>query len=174
MKRVFLMRHAKSSHDEPTLKDHERPLNKRGQESCGVMGRFMNEQGYLPDFVLCSTAVRTRETLQRLEKEWSRIPLKTYKPLFYCAGAAPYLESIYTAHASDDAVLLVGHNPDVTEAALSLLKNSFPDLRQQIHHKYPTGALLALDFEVETWADIEKISPVNAVFVTPKSLKSEG
>jgi phosphohistidine phosphatase len=173
MKRVFLVRHAKASPPEGAMKDHERPLNERGQNAAVHMGKFMNGEGFLPDFALCSTAVRTKETLEILEKQWDRIPLKTYKPLLYSGGKTPYLHSIYTAHASDDSILLVGHNPDIQEVALHLLKSSFPEIRQKINHKYATCGLLVLDFDTQMWDDIQTALPINAVYMTPKSLPDE-
>lgn len=171
MKRVILVRHAKASPAETGMKDHERPLNEKGEQACELVGDYMENKKLIPDFVFCSTARRTRQTLELLEKKWSSSPLKTFKPLLYGGGVNPYFDVIYTASAADDSIMIVGHNPDIQLTGLDLLKEASPEIYAKIEKKYATAGVLVMDFEVDVWSEIKYKSPVSASFMTPKMLR---
>lgn len=163
MKRLILTRHAKSSWDDPTMSDHDRPLNERGQAAAADLGQWLASRGYLPDEVLCSDALRTRETYAGLALVDA--PEAALKPSLYHAG--PDVMLAVLKHATGDCVMMVGHNPGIAEFAHRLVSKTpiSPEFR-----KYPTGATLVLDFAIDNWADVGFGQGVTADFVVPREL----
>ena len=147
--RLILMRHAKSDWS-ATLDDHARPLNKRGRISAAAMGDWLRAMGYLPDEVLCSSAARTQETLDRLNLPPTATQIRD--ALYH---AAPATMARALAEASGRTVLMVGHNPGIHALVMTLLsevkEGVSPDILMQ---GYRTGTLSAFTFDVETWADV--------------------
>src|SRR5262249_2668583 len=94
MKTLYLLRHAKSSWEETGLEDHDAPLNARGIENAEQMGKYMPKKGYAPALVLCSSATRTRETLEHLERQLSGKPVTTYERALYLATPGQVLRRV--------------------------------------------------------------------------------
>ena len=139
MRRLFLLRHAKSAWDDPALDDFDRPLNERGRNAAAAMAAFFNREGYRPDVVLCSPARRTRETLAA----FSGLPQPAFPPALYHASAETIIRLVEDGLASG-SVLVVGHNPGMHNAVLRLLPNDAPE-RPRLRAKFPTGALAVFD-----------------------------
>jgi phosphohistidine phosphatase len=135
MKRLYLLRHAKSSWDDESLADHDRPLSGRGRRAADAIGRHLRDEGIAPELVLCSSAARTRETLARigLEGEAERG--------LYGASATELLARLRELPPGIESVMLIGHNPGMHDLAL-LLTGEPGD-------KYPTGALATI--ELDNW-----------------------
>jgi phosphohistidine phosphatase len=144
--RLYLLRHAKSSWDEPGLADHDRPLAPRGRRAAKAMGRYLREQGIEPDLILCSSATRARQTLERLGLPGARI-----EPGLYGADAATLRRFIPKAASA----MLIGHNPGIHDLAVSLARSGprVPELAA----KFPTGALATL--ELDTGELIDFVRP---------------
>jgi len=147
MKRLILMRHAKSDWPGPATDDHDRTLNERGRSNAASLGIWLKEKDLRPDVVLCSTATRTRETLGLLNLEGQ--PEILFVKELYLADAEKILATLQTA--SGDTVLLLGHNPGIADMAEQIVKT--PPNRDGMHH-YPTGATIAISFDAENWSDI--------------------
>ncbi|WP_425099969.1 SixA phosphatase family protein [Tropicibacter sp. S64] len=161
MKRLILMRHAKSdwSFD---LEDHARPLNARGQRSAEALGDWMREKGYLPDRVLCSDSTRTRETLARAALD---APVN-YLSALYNAAPTTILDLLYDT-AKGDAVLVLAHNPGMGILMESVVQAP-PD-----HPKFPhcpTGATLVVDFDIDSWQDLQPGSGRVVDYIVPRDL----
>ena len=154
MKRLLLLRHAKSSWDNE-LADHDRPLNARGERAATLMGAYMRQAGLIPDLTLCSTAVRTRETLAWVESAIGTKLKVDYQSGLYMASGGQIADAIRAAPDDVRTVLLIGHNPGMEEAALRLSEPDGNGLRDDIAAKYPTGALSVIDFDADSWRDIE-------------------
>lgn len=135
MKRLYLLRHAKSSWDDESLPDHDRPLSGRGRRAADAIGRHLRDEGIAPELVLCSSAARTRETLARigLDGEIERA--------LYGAGASELLARLRELPPSVESVLMIGHNPGMHDLALALTGEP--------SDKYPTGALATI--ELDDW-----------------------
>ena len=118
---LSLLRHAKSSWKDPTIADHDRPLNTRGTTEAPVMGKAMAEHGLDPDLVLCSTARRTRDTLQLVLPELKTEPKIVYEDGLYHGTAQEMLDLLREVAAPASQVLLVGHNPELQSFALDLI-----------------------------------------------------
>jgi phosphohistidine phosphatase len=148
MKRLYLLRHAKSSWKHPELADHDRPLAGRGRRAAKTIAKYVREQGIAPELVLCSTARRARETLERIEPALGRRAVRVEGEL-YGASAAQLLERIRRVPDSVDSVLLIGHNPGMQDLALALAGTA-----PEIEAKYPTAALATLAYSGSAWSDL--------------------
>ncbi len=176
-KRLFVLRHAKSSWDEPGLDDHERPLSPRGRRAVEVIAEHMREQAIAPELVLCSTARRTRETLQALAPSGEML----MEPELYGASCSTIIERLQRVAAPTTSVMVIGHNPALQMLVLRLVKPTHhtgraavadrrpePDL-DQIQRKFPTAALASLSFEGPWRALAPGCARLDA-YVRPKQL----
>lgn len=172
MKTLLLLRHAKSSWDDPGLDDHERPLNERGQTAARQVGAFLTEQGYRPQLVLCSTARRTRETLA-LALPANHTDVRFTHDL-YLAAPDQILSALRTLEDEAESVMIVAHSPGTEQLALLLSRCDGPReeraSRDKIAEKFPTGALAVLELPSETWAAVEPGSGRLTAFVRPRDL----
>ncbi len=163
MKRLILMRHAKSDWSKAGASDHDRTLNDRGKMNATSLGIWLKEKGLVPKTVLCSTATRTRQTLDMLAVEGT--PEIRFEKTLYLADADEILKVLHSA--KDDTVLLIGHNPGIAIMAEQMVKT--PPNPDGIHH-YPTGATIVATFDVDNWADVSwGIGKVNSI-VVPRDL----
>jgi phosphohistidine phosphatase len=156
-RRLYLLRHAKSSWEEPGLPDHDRPLAPRGRRAAKAIGRHLRDHGIEPELVLCSSAVRAQQTLERIGLE-GRI-----EPELYGAGAEELLERLHAVPASVRSVMLIGHNPDLQELALLLASDA-----RELETKFPTGALATLT--LRAWAALGPGTAELTGFVRPRDL----
>jgi phosphohistidine phosphatase len=159
---LALMRHAKSSWDDPAQADHERPLNPRGRRAATRMGRYLRDEGIVPDLVLCSSARRARQTLELLSLG-PRVDVSIEEEL-YGAGAEAMLARLRRIGDAVSSVLLVGHNPGTQELALALTDE---DPRVV---SFPTAALADLRLRSDTWADLGPGGATLHAFVMPRQL----
>lgn len=149
-RRLILTRHAKSAWDDPSIGDHERPLNRRGLRAALELGEWLHSRGYEPDEVLCSTAERTRETWTRTAAAPLEVmPKVRYIDALYHAGPEVMLGILQGA--SGDCVMMIGHNPGIAEFAAMLPARAptDPDFR-----RYPTAATLVVDFQTGRWDEV--------------------
>lgn len=165
MKRLILTRHAKSSWDDPLIADHDRPLNDRGRGAAADLGQWLASRGYLPGEVLCSDALRTWETWSGVESTLASGATLRLKPNLYHAGSDVMLAVL--RHAEAPVVMMLGHNPGIAEFAARIVAHApvNPDFT-----RYPTGATLVVDFDVEAWADVAYGSGATEDFVVPREI----
>ena len=168
---LILLRHAKSSWKDPTLADHDRPLNTRGMAEAPVMGKTMVKHGLDPDLVLCSTARRTRDTLALVLPELKREPKILYEDGLYHGTSADMFGIVHEVGAGVGQVLLVGHNPELQEFALDLIGSGAKHLKDRLETKYPTAGLVALRFPTGAWKDVAVNSGKLELFLTPGDVK---
>ena len=168
---LCLLRHAKSSWKDPTIADHDRPLNTRGTAEAPVMGKAMAEHGLDPDLVLCSTARRTRDTLQLVLPELKTEPKIVYEDGLYHGTAQEMLDLLHGVAPSVNQVLLVGHNPELQSFALDLIGSGPKHLKDRLEAKYPTAGLVVLRFQAGAWKDIAVNSGKLELFLAPSDLK---
>src|SRR5512142_832967 len=162
-RRLMLLRHAKS--DWPDLPDRDRPLAKRGKRDAPVVGRWLHDQGYLPEIVICSAARRTRETWDLVAAELGGSPSVTFEPRAYAASALTLLYLVRELPAACHAALLIGHNPGVAELASTLIEaaGGAPGLR------FPTAAVAVLEFSGD-WAGLSLAGARLVAYTTPADL----
>lgn len=175
MKRLFLLRHAKANRDAPGIDDISRPLAERGREDAVHMGSFMREEAYIPDLVLCSTSVRTQESLALLLPELGARPLVQYRADLYLAMPEIILASIRRARETAGALMVVGHNPGIEECAHGLAREptdrKMRKRYQMMTDKFPTGSLAVIDFDVSQWSATGPGEGELELFVRPKDLR---
>ena len=136
---VSLLRHAKSSWDDSSLDDYERPLNKRGEAAAPRMGAFMAQHGLAPDLVLCSSAVRARQTLELVLPHLADRPQVVYEDGFYLAAPSAMLARLQKVDAKARHVLIVGHDPGMQGLALELAGDGDPALLQALCRQVSHG-----------------------------------
>lgn len=146
MKTLLIMRHAKSSWKDTKLKDRDRPLNKRGKRVAPQMGDLIKEKELIPQRILCSTALRAKQTAEALLTQ-----------LDY-QGDVEYLDKLYMAEA-DDCVRILRHQPDEIERILLIghnpgLESLIPMLTGRIE-ALPTAAIAYLSLPIKTWNDLK-------------------
>ncbi len=140
MKRLTLVRHAKSSWQDNGLSDHQRPLNKRGQNDAPTMAQRMQKRGSIPDQILCSSATRTRQTCAIFLNSWradETTPI--YHDALYLATTGTMQSLIEHTEASVAHLMIIAHNPGLEQLAL-LLHESAPQ-------RLPTCAMVHFEFE---------------------------
>ena len=169
MYRLMLFRHAKSDRPEG-VDDHERPLAKRGRKACPLMGRYMADEGLVPDLAVVSTARRARETWELARPAFGRDIVQQDEPRLYHTPAGTLLDVIRQTEPGIGTLLLVGHNPGMHDLALKLIgKASRSDL-SQLRLRYPTAGLLVIDFKIANWSEASEGSGRLERFETPKSV----
>jgi phosphohistidine phosphatase len=171
MKLVYLLRHAKSSWSDGTQRDHARPLNARGRDAADRIGEFLAEQPELPELALCSSAQRTRETLERVQRRLRRELPAEIEPELYLASGERLLARLRALPDTIARVLLVGHNPGIAELAERLAREGPAELRERLAEKYPTGALAVVRASVRRWNEISHGGRLEA-FVRPRDLEA--
>lgn len=165
MKRLILMRHAKSDWS-ATGDDHERPLNARGKASAQAMGQWLKKLGWQPDEILCSSATRTRQTLDLLGL--GQTPTHFERAL-YLAEAEEIMDALRTAKG--DTVLLLGHNHGIAECAHSIVTD-WPDHPR--FGDYPTCATSLITADIDTWPDLTTGIGTCVEFAIPREVIAEG
>lgn len=151
------MRHAKSSWAIPGARDFDRELNDRGFQDLVKMSNFIKKQGITPDKILCSSAIRTRQTVDSIIDAFAVEPDITYTERLYSSGVSEYIEIINSLENAK-SLMIIGHNPMCGTLATILPNSSDSDEFEKIAYKYPTAALSIINFEFESWAEVTKAS----------------
>ncbi len=172
MRRLLLLRHAKSSWAEPGASDHARPLNRRGQEAAPRIGAYLNRHKLVPDRVLCSTAKRARETWELVAAEMRAAPDTTYVERLYDAAPRTLFDVFRHADPAAQSVLVVSHNPGLQEVATDLIAAGDLDDRERLREKLPTGGLVVIDFAIADWSKLHTRSGRLERFVVPRMLEA--
>ncbi len=174
MRQLLLLRHAKSSWDDPQLSDHARPLNSRGRKAAKAMRHAMRDLGLAPDIVLVSSARRTLQTLEALEP-WDDQPLIEPMDQLYLADAQKLLAALRDVSDTARSVLLIGHNPGLHDLAMLLvgdraMKGAEPPRNiSRLAEGYPTGALT--EFSIPgPWSQLNEGGGRLLRFLAPRDL----
>jgi phosphohistidine phosphatase len=167
LKSITLLRHAKAVPYEEGVDDHARPLNPRGRAAATAIGR---ERGLsLPDFVLCSSARRTRETWELIRQGWEAPPASEITDDLYMADLPDLLRRIATLPAGLESVWLIGHNPGLHDLARHFARNApLTAAASELDRHFPTAARAVLIADADRWPDAEDASCRLAAFVLPE------
>lgn len=161
-RRLVLLRHAKSDWPE-NVPDHDRPLAKRGRRDAPSVGRWLRDKGYLPDVVICSTALRTRQTWELAATKLGAAPAVTFEPRAYAASALTLLYLARELPGDSRTALMIAHNPGVSELAASLAGT------HQHGMNFPTAGVAVLEFGGD-WPDLTPGQARLADFVVPRDM----
>ena len=168
MKRLLLLRHAKSSRDNARLQDFDRPLAKRGREAAPEIGRHMRKAGWLPDLVLCSNAKRTQETAGLVLAELGGHIKIHFLDTLYLAAPEQMLKEIHAVDSKVGTLLVVAHNPGTALLANHLAASGDKRALQHLREKYPTAALAVFEIDADSWSKFDRAKLID--FVTPKDI----
>jgi len=168
MKTLLLLRHAKSAWDNADLPDIDRPLSPRGRKAAPLMGERLNKAGYHPDLVLCSTAKRTRETLDLIAGSLPKKAKVQHLKELYMAVPREMLNVVAKTPDSAETVMLIGHNPGIGSLAGWLAGEGDSEMLSKIRRKFPTAAAAVITFDVPRWAEVAGESGVLTAFLRPR------
>ena len=170
-KTVLLLRHAKSAWSDPRLDDHERPLNRRGEQAAKAMAAHIARREPRPELILCSTALRTRQTLAPLVKllDAPAPPIALEKDL-YLASEDALLAHLQAVGDEISTVLLIAHNDGIWHLAEGLAGNGPAKTLAALREKYPTGTLATLHYPDRPWRDLAPGAAELTAFVRPRDL----
>lgn len=171
MNMLHLLRHAKSSAKED-LEDHERPLSRRGRKTARRVGRNLSAKLGTVDLVLCSSARRTRETLDLVLDEFCPAPRTSIEDELYLASREKLTARLGSLHPRDRNVLLIGHNPGLHELAVALADENSAIFRALASGKFPTAACVSLRVPAD-WSALGSSRHELIGYVTPDSLADE-
>jgi phosphohistidine phosphatase len=172
MRRLMLLRHAKSDLSRPGQSDHERDLNARGRETAPRVGHYLSRHGLRPDRVLCSTARRARTTWDLVAAEIAVPPPIAYERNLYNAQATTILAVVQGTDDAVQSILVVGHNPGLQDLADMAIAAGDLEHRERLHEKLPTAGLVVIDFAVDSWAEVHPRAGRLERFIVPRSLET--
>lgn len=160
MKKLFLIRHAKSDWSNPFLNDFNRPLSKRGKSNAPLMGKMINSKNIFPDLFLSSPAKRAKKTAFKIASEilFDRKEIYFNKNI-YDASSKTLLNIIKSIDNKYNIVFLVGHNPGLNMIAYNLI---------EFDNNIPTCGIIQIDFDVKNWEDISNTNSKLIIFEYPK------
>lgn len=170
MKRLAVLRHAKSSWDHPNIKDSDRPLNKRGRKAARAVGKELKRRKMRFDFVIASPAVRVRETLDELLEGYGGTLDVHFDDRIYETSEETLLEIVRDLPDDAKQPLLAGHNPGLERLVVGLTHDDDQGLRNRIAHKFPTGALAVVNLPASSWAGVATGSGEIAELILPREL----
>jgi phosphohistidine phosphatase len=170
MPSLTLLRHAKSSWDDPVTRDFDRPLNARGRRAAVAIGAWMQGQGLRFDHRVASPAVRVIETLDGVGEGYGAAIDPEWDRRIYLASAASLLDLVHAFPPTAGDALMVGHSPGLEELVLTLVPDAGDDaLRGEVAVKYPTAALATMTWE-GGWPDAHAGGARLTRFVRPRDL----
>jgi phosphohistidine phosphatase len=173
MRRLMLLRHAKSDWSKAGQRDHDRDLSERGRLAAPRMGAYLAKHGLSPDCVIVSTARRTRETWKLVAAALPARPRPVFDERIYEAMPEDILTAIRDTPASCQRLLVVGHNPGLQDLALQLIKGGSKDALDRLRDKFPTAGLALIDVPRDDWASLHAGSGRIESFMTPRLLSEK-
>jgi phosphohistidine phosphatase len=176
MRRLILLRHAKTERDSPSGHDRDRRLDTRGRTDAPVTGSYLAEHQLAPDLALVSPATRTRETWDLLAKAFDPAPAVEFVSALYGADASELLEILRAASGRADdrnlkSIMVVAHNPGLHELSLDLIGKAKDADREALEENLPTSGLTVFKFAIDNWSELSVRSGTLERFVSPRLLR---
>lgn len=173
MRRLILLRHAKTERDAPSGKDRDRRLDERGHDDGAEIGRWLAAENYRPDLVLVSTATRAQETWELVRAAMPTVSAR-HLPELYSADPSELLRAVHsTAQADPKCLMIIAHNPGLHELALALIAGGDAAGRRALDANLPTSGAVVIDFKIDDWDDIGFRGGQLERFASPKLLREE-
>jgi len=167
MKTVLLLRHAKSSWDNPGLADFDRPLAKRGLKDAPIIGQVIADLGIVPDKIISSPAKRARQTTELMAKACGYKKSITWQDSFYGGYSDTLIDALRILPDAVELAMLVGHSPTMEETVEALLVGE-----GEFSIRMPTAALVCLDLDIMTWESLEPGDATLRWFLIPRLVKA--
>jgi phosphohistidine phosphatase len=176
MRRLILLRHAKTERESPSGSDRDRRLDARGRADAPIIGQYLAEHRLVPDLALVSPAIRTRETWELLAATLKPRPAVDIAGGLYGADASEVLQIIRLASGRADdkdlkSIMVVAHNPGLHELSLDLIGKAKPADREALEENLPTSGVAVFKFAVDDWTDVSERHGTLETFVSPKLLR---
>jgi phosphohistidine phosphatase len=168
---LYLLRHAKSDWSDESLDDHDRPLAPRGRKAIQRMAAYIDDAGVRPALVLCSTAVRARQTLEGVERALGPDADVWMEDALYGAGAHELQDRLRHLPPAVPSVMVIGHNPGLEDLALGLAGGGEAGAVARMGMKFPTAALATLEVP-GGWKSLKRGAATVTAFVVPRALPS--
>lgn len=170
MRRLYLLRHAKSSWSDPDLADHDRPLSPRGEKDAGRVAVWLHRHDVAPQIILCSSSRRTRDTLAPIVARAAR-PLHTeVEDELYAASEDRLLARLRRLPDAVSSAMLIGHNPGIQDLGVALAAGGPPEAMARLAGKFPTAALATLELPSGSWRTLDHGAATLTDLLTPKRL----
>lgn len=169
VRHLYLLRHAKSTWDEPVADDHDRSLAPRGRRAARLVADHLRDAQIAPALVLCSSARRTQETLELIAPALGPSAVVLVERRLYGASAGELLRRVHDVSASVPSVMVIGHNPGLEDLAATLAGAGAGGASRRMAIKFPTAALAVLTVPT-AWRDLAPGSATLAAFVVPRDL----
>jgi len=171
MKKISLLRHAKSDWQDTSQRDFDRPLNDKGIRVAKAMGRWIAKKKILFDHIIASPAERVKETFENFSEGYSEKLNIVWERKIYLASSATILDMIRETSDDHSHILVVGHNPGLEDIIFDLVPDDASSpLRDIVEKKYPTGAYAQLHLDIETWSDIAGPVAKLEIFMPPRDI----
>ena len=170
MKKLYILRHAKSDYPDDVSSDKERPLNKRGEKACDLIGQYLKENNIFPEIILSSDAVRTTQTINNVLRIAEHAVDVSFTPKLYLATPGEILKEIVKVDAEVSSVMVVCHNPGVEQLSAILTGGGDADSISRIKVKYPTAGMACFTIEAGKWGEVNPGCGHLDSFITPKAL----
>jgi phosphohistidine phosphatase len=167
MRRLMLLRHAKTERAAPGERDRDRTLMKRGRADAAAIGAYMAHHGLVPDLALVSTARRAQETWTPIAAAFAKAPPAINDERIYNATRDALIDVIGETRKAR-TLLVVGHNPAFHDLALQLIASGDVDMREQLNEKLPTSGLVVIDLPVDDWSLPHRHAGRLERFVSPR------
>lgn len=171
MKRLTLLRHAKSSWDDPVSRDFDRPLNRRGARAAMTIGHYARDRELRFDHLIASPAARVVETLDHFFEGYGQVLEVNWDRRIYLASSATLMDVLRDAPDGSESLLMVGHNPGMEDLILSLVPDDGrSELRNDVEVKFPTASLAVLELDIDRWEEAGANKAALISFVRPRDL----
>jgi len=167
MRRLMLLRHAKTERAEGGQRDRDRKLTKRGRDDAAVIGAYMARHGFIPDLALVSPAKRAQETWALLAPAFAKAPRLVNDERIYNAATDALFKIIGETRGAH-SLLVVGHNPGLHDTAVQLIASGDVEARERVAEKLPTSGLVVIDLAFDDWSKLHRHAGRLERFVTPK------
>ncbi|WP_420145806.1 SixA phosphatase family protein [Sphingobium sp.] len=171
MKRLTLLRHAKSDWDDPVARDFDRPLNRRGEKAALLMGQFAAQRKMRFDMLVASPAVRVVQTLETFFTGYGETLDARWDRRIYLASVPTLIDVLRDVPDGADSILMAGHNPGLEELILDLVPDDGASpLREDVEIKFPTASIAVMDLSIDRWSDMRDNVATLASFTRPRDL----
>jgi phosphohistidine phosphatase len=171
MRRLLLLRHAKTERAGPGERDRERKLTKRGRADAPIVGSYMARHDLIPDFALVSPATRAMETWTLVAEALGKEPRVVKDERIYNADFETLI-GIIRETSDARALLLVGHNPGLHDLALRLIASGDSEMRKRVIEKLPTSGLVVIDLAFDDWSKLHANAGRLERFVSPRLIEA--
>ncbi len=167
MRRLILLRHAKTERAEPGQRDRDRKLIKRGRADAPLIGAYMAHHGLVPDLALVSPATRAQETWALVAGCFAKAPRLAIDERIYNANPDKLVGVIGETRKAH-TLAVVGHNPGLHDLARQLIASGDVDMREQLNEKLPTSGIVVIDLPFDDWSLLHAHAGRLERFVTPR------